>query len=44
MSQQSQQALLRGSAILIEHLADDTATAGEHNLEVVHALPFAQCE
>jgi hypothetical protein len=44
MSQQSQQALLGGSAILIEHLTDDTATACEHNLEVVHALPFAQCE
>src|ERR1700679_4168637 len=44
MSQQSPQALLGGSAILIEHLTDDTATACEHNLEVVHALPFAQCE
>src|ERR1700727_3099607 len=44
VSQQSQQALLGGSAILIEHLTDDTATACEHNQEVVHALPVAQCE
>jgi hypothetical protein len=42
LSQLGQQPLLRRSSILIKHLTDDAATAGERNLEVICALPFAQ--